>query len=200
MSGLLDKLERWRETEWPSNPGEQHTDSEGAVHREQFILKTDYWSTKILLTQPCLSRLGRRVENQSDNSAKFDLDAAEACVTAALEIARLLPDQPDARLIYTTGPWWAIVHISECLHSMEQVIYTDLTINISSHTVYVCTSPRYDVQLPRQEGGEFRCNRINQEANALVEGFAGERCCSCSGICCCSGYLRIICSNDPDQG
>jgi hypothetical protein len=112
ISGLLDKLETWRETEWPSNPEEQHTDSEGIVHREQFILKTDYWSTKILLTQPCLSRLGRRIENQIDTSAKFDLDAAEACVTAALEIARLLPAQPDARFIYATGPWWAIIHTS----------------------------------------------------------------------------------------
>jgi hypothetical protein len=112
VSDLLKKLKRWSETEWPSDPEEEDKSPEGDSRRRQFVLKTDYWSAKIILTQPCLSRLGRRIENQSDVSAKFDLDTAEICVTAALEIAKLLPTQPDARFIYTTGPWWAIVHTS----------------------------------------------------------------------------------------
>jgi hypothetical protein len=112
ISDLLDRLERWNKIAWPGSPEEEHKDADGDVHCKQTILETEYWSTKILLTQPCLQRFGRRIENQSDTSAKFDLDAAQACVTAALEIVRLLPTQPDARSIYMTGPWWAIVHIS----------------------------------------------------------------------------------------
>jgi hypothetical protein len=92
---------------------------EGKSYREQFVLKTDYWSTKILLTQPCLRRLERRVQEQSSTYAEFDTKAAEACVTAALEIAKLFPAQPDVSFIYTEGPWWAIVHISQYLPSVK---------------------------------------------------------------------------------
>jgi hypothetical protein len=112
ISDLLDKLESWKKTAWQESSGEKHKDADETVHRKQVILETEYWSTKILLTQPCLHRLGHRIENQNDASAKFDLDVAQTCVTAALEIVRLLPTQLDARSIYMTGPWWAIVHIS----------------------------------------------------------------------------------------
>jgi hypothetical protein len=106
ISDLLDKLESWKKTAWQASSREKHKDADETVHRKQVILETEYWSTKILL------RLGNRIENQNDTSAKFDLDVAQTCVTAALEIVRLLPTQLDARSIYMTGPWWAIVHIS----------------------------------------------------------------------------------------
>jgi hypothetical protein len=87
--------------------------------REQFILEIDYWSTTILITRPCLCRLERRIQNQSDNSAKFNAKTSEACVNAALEITKLFPDQPSIDFIYSKGPWWAIIHISKCLSSEE---------------------------------------------------------------------------------
>jgi hypothetical protein len=72
-----------------------------------------YWSATILATRPCLCRLERRIRNQSDSSANFDANAAEACLNAALEIAKLFPSQPNIEFIYTNGPWWNIVHISK---------------------------------------------------------------------------------------
>lgn len=72
----------------------------------------DYWSTKVLITQPCLRSLGWRVENQSSTSADFDTKMAESCITAALELAKMFPVQLNTDFVYKEGPWWAIVHIS----------------------------------------------------------------------------------------
>ena len=98
---------------------------EGKPHPEQFVLKIEYRSTKTLLAQPCLRRLERHIQNQSVPSTEFDTKAAEACVTAALETAKLFPAPASAEFIYSKGPWWAIVHISQCLPSLEWATYTN---------------------------------------------------------------------------
>ena len=92
---------------------------ETEFEREQFLLKIEYWSTKILITRPCLCRLERRIRHQSDTSANFDANAAEACVNAASEIVELFPEQPNLDYIYSNGPWWVIIHISKCQSSEE---------------------------------------------------------------------------------
>jgi hypothetical protein len=71
----------------------------------------NYWSTKILITRPCVCRLERRIQNQSNMSASFDAKAAGICVNAAMEMVKLFPNQPNVHFIYSKGPWWVIVHI-----------------------------------------------------------------------------------------
>jgi hypothetical protein len=73
---------------------------------------TEYWSTKMLITRPCLCRIEGRIRNESNTSATFNAKTAVSCVEAALQTTSLLPDQPDINFIYPRGPWWAIVHIS----------------------------------------------------------------------------------------
>jgi hypothetical protein len=89
------------------------------LEREQFLLKGEYWSTKMLVTRPCLCRIDRRIRDESNASAKFNKTSAEACVEAALEMTRLFPDEPDLDFIYSEGPWWAIVHLSKCLPNVN---------------------------------------------------------------------------------
>ncbi|KAF1849131.1 uncharacterized protein K460DRAFT_280163 [Cucurbitaria berberidis CBS 394.84] len=110
ITGLLAELEEWKKESLPQilGPGHpQQLDDE----RERFLLRISYWSTKILITRPCLCRLERRIENESNRSVDFNSQAAEACVEAARELTKLLPDQPDADFIYSSGPWWTVIHI-----------------------------------------------------------------------------------------
>jgi hypothetical protein len=73
------------------------------LEREQFLLKADYWSTKMLVTRPCLCKIERRIRNESKASVEFNKTSAEAYVGAALEMTKLFPDDPDLDFIYSKG-------------------------------------------------------------------------------------------------
>lgn len=79
--------------------------------REHIMLAFSLFSTKILITKPCLCRLDQRIQGQSKRSASFNQTMAKECVEAAREISELLPDTPDPVQIYQNGPWWCIIHI-----------------------------------------------------------------------------------------
>lgn len=81
--------------------------------REQSLLLMRYWSTRILITRPCLCRTERRIRNESDVSAAFNSEMASICVKSARELAALFPHTPDLVFVYRRGPWWDIVHISK---------------------------------------------------------------------------------------
>jgi hypothetical protein len=116
---LLDHLEEKSEAALLKESEIEPLNHQGDLDREQFFRKTDYWSTQILITRPCLIRSKQLIQNQSQASAKFDAKASKACVTAAVEIVELFPDQPTVDFIYTKGPWWAIGHISKRISSEE---------------------------------------------------------------------------------
>ncbi|KAF2822877.1 hypothetical protein CC86DRAFT_396455 [Ophiobolus disseminans] len=116
---LLDELAEWKAN---ASIGDSLADGhvgkvkgkgkqKADLDREHFLLKTDYWSTKILITRPCLCRIERRIRNESDFSADFNTTTAKECVEAALEITHLFPDDPDLAFLYSKGPWWSIVHL-----------------------------------------------------------------------------------------
>jgi hypothetical protein len=125
ISDLLDDLKSWSKAVLLTNPEVEHVGLEGSSYREQFILEMNYWSTKILITRPCLYRLERRNQTQRNASVESDTKTAEACVAAALEIVKLFPDQPDAESIYSKGPWWEIIHISQYIPRVELTTYPD---------------------------------------------------------------------------
>ncbi|CAO2653872.1 Nn.00g106050.m01.CDS01 [Neocucurbitaria sp. VM-36] len=110
ITELLDELEQWSKASLPTDSetvdSAQHQD-----RRERFMLRMYYWSTKILITRPCLCRIERRIANESNSSENFNSQAAETCVDAARELTKLFPDQPDPNFIYASGPWWTVVHI-----------------------------------------------------------------------------------------
>jgi hypothetical protein len=47
---------------------------------------------------------------------------AETCVEAAQEMTKLFPDNPDTGYVYSQGPWWDVVHISEHNLSKQSLI------------------------------------------------------------------------------
>lgn len=109
----LSDLEKWSKNSLsnyivPGSPQQSH------MEREQVLLQMQYWSTKILITRPCLCRTERRIKNESDRSARFNSEMAEICVNSARALTALFPGEPSPDFVYKTAPWWSIVHISRC--------------------------------------------------------------------------------------
>ncbi|KAL6233679.1 hypothetical protein BDW75DRAFT_251898 [Aspergillus navahoensis] len=80
-----------------------------ACERERLNLAFSYYSTKILITQPCLSRILLQAswDNQNEN---FCTAMAGICIDIASQVLELLPNSPDLAWIYRMSPWWCIVH------------------------------------------------------------------------------------------
>lgn len=91
----------------PGDPQKSRTE------REQSLLQMHYWSTKILITRPCLCRTERRIKHESNQSAQFNSEMAEICVNSARALTALFPDNPGPSFVYEQAPWWSVVHISE---------------------------------------------------------------------------------------
>jgi hypothetical protein len=122
ISECFDELETWSKVALTENPRYQGRGENLNVNRQQLLLRLDYWSTKMLVTRPCLCRTDQRIRDESKPSADFNATSGEACVEAALEMTKLFPDEPDLGFIYSQGPWWAVTHFSKCSSYDEYVI------------------------------------------------------------------------------
>jgi hypothetical protein len=116
---LLQELEEWSRDAFGGNasPGGPQ---QGQAERERLLLQMHYWSTKILITRPCLCRTERRIKNESDTSAIFNAEMASSCVDSARALTALFPGKPDSSFVYMKAPWWNVVHISKC-NALEQL-------------------------------------------------------------------------------
>ncbi|KAF2190426.1 hypothetical protein K469DRAFT_559877 [Zopfia rhizophila CBS 207.26] len=87
----------------------KESDLESQTHtRERMLLGFYYFSAKILLTRPCLGRLGQGSKGNMTDT--YVCRMTQACIDAAKATANILPDCPDPLFLYQTGPWWSIVH------------------------------------------------------------------------------------------
>ncbi|KAF2275018.1 uncharacterized protein EI97DRAFT_434582 [Westerdykella ornata] len=133
VTGLLGRLDAWASS---ITPGLDFMSPKAAVNdewrQERMVLAYNYYSTKILITRPCLCRIDRHVPSQSQDSDEFNMRMSEECVEAAASIASLLPDGADQigiRAYYVT-PWWSMVHF------LMQAI-TTLLLDIFSVTIQI---------------------------------------------------------------
>lgn len=70
-----------------------------------------FHSTRVLINRPCLCRLDRRIDGQSDLSGSINAAAAHRCVTSARAILALLPNnEPEPGIIYRGPLWWMGFH------------------------------------------------------------------------------------------
>ncbi|OCK81675.1 hypothetical protein K432DRAFT_294972 [Lepidopterella palustris CBS 459.81] len=109
MMELTKQVDHWA-TNLPDVLDFNRKDPDSSFKRERMILELFYHSTLIIISRPCLCRLERRIENQTDASATFNKKTAKACINAAMAMTDILPDQPDPITLYKSGPWWCIVH------------------------------------------------------------------------------------------
>ncbi|KAL2817369.1 fungal-specific transcription factor domain-containing protein [Aspergillus granulosus] len=80
-----------------------------ACEKERLSLAFSFYSTKILITQPCLSRLLRQASWDSQIEA-FYTTTASLCGELATQMLELLPSTPDLSWVYQLSPWWSLVH------------------------------------------------------------------------------------------
>jgi hypothetical protein len=82
----------------------------GSWSRHQVSLALNYYSARIVLNRPCLSRPG--IDKKSGirlPESQFDNDTASTCLRASLALIAVLPDQPDATWAYNVSPWWNLL-------------------------------------------------------------------------------------------
>ncbi|KAI4659229.1 uncharacterized protein J4E78_005655 [Alternaria triticimaculans] len=112
ITELLKELEDWVKTALPSDDiRPSNFTQRPELNRERFLLRIYYWSTKVLITRPCLCRIERRIATESSKSMNFNAESAETCVESARNMTMLFPEQPDTQFIYSQGPWWDVVHL-----------------------------------------------------------------------------------------
>ncbi|KAL2815083.1 fungal-specific transcription factor domain-containing protein [Aspergillus cavernicola] len=100
-----------RADNWLSKlPAELHfTQGAPDCEKERLSLAFSFYSTKILITQPCLGRILRHAAWDTQIET-FCPTMAEMCVELASQMLDLLPDTPDLAWAYRLTPWWCIVH------------------------------------------------------------------------------------------
>ncbi|PVI05666.1 hypothetical protein DM02DRAFT_650343 [Periconia macrospinosa] len=109
ITSLMRELDKWAVHARLMGQTEKGA-SEVRMHRNDQLLAFHYLSAKILICRPCLCRLKGHGE-RNDTLVELTKEAAGACVSAALAMTRLLPDQPDRlQTAYFQTPWWAIIH------------------------------------------------------------------------------------------
>lgn len=112
IAHLFEELDLWL-VSLPKalNPFEDNG-SDYSMQQERNILKTYYYSTRILICRPCLCRIDRRIKSQTASSNKFNRTIAAHCVSAAKSIAACLPEDMTVwnKEIYRIFPWWGVVH------------------------------------------------------------------------------------------
>ncbi|KAF3930251.1 hypothetical protein ABW20_dc0105835 [Dactylellina cionopaga] len=108
ITSTTAKLEKWK-SEVPADlfPPHQSPEPDLQVQRKKLLLYLDYLNTVILLNWPCLCRV-KAVE--AAQSRPFNRAASVACVTAALEIIKLLPDDIRPADFWNVFPWWIILY------------------------------------------------------------------------------------------
>lgn len=68
-----------------------------------------FYTTKLIISQPCLRRLAYRPSRERSSGAVCHTMAA-ICVQAAGQVLDLLPDEADISCLYEISPWWCVLH------------------------------------------------------------------------------------------
>jgi hypothetical protein len=125
IKDLLQGLEVWSSRALSGTETRSGSSRQGEAEREHLLLQMNYWSTKILITRPCLCRTEHRIQNESDTSAAFNVQMAKICVTSARELVALFPGEPDLDFVYTKAPWWTVIHLSEYQDELAELLNAD---------------------------------------------------------------------------
>ncbi|KAE8167946.1 hypothetical protein BDV40DRAFT_284434 [Aspergillus tamarii] len=101
---LNTKLDNWSSRLSPELQF-QDTKVESDIYiRQRVSLAFRFYSTKLILLQPCL----RRATKQPNNALCEKL--ADSCVESAYQMLSLFPDCPDTSWLYNISPWWCTLH------------------------------------------------------------------------------------------
>ncbi|KAK6330984.1 hypothetical protein TWF718_003178 [Orbilia javanica] len=108
ITSTTSKLRKWK-NEVPADLFSPQVTPEPdlQVQRKKILLYMDYLNTVVLLNWPCLCRV-KAVE--AAQSRQFNREASITCVTAALDIIKLLPDDLRPTDFWAVFPWWIVLY------------------------------------------------------------------------------------------
>ncbi|KAJ5762085.1 uncharacterized protein N7511_005467 [Penicillium nucicola] len=72
-------------------------------------LAFQFYSTKLMITQPCLHRVMYAMPDDGPPS-NLCSTMATTCVQAACQMLDLLPSDPDTTWLHESSPWWCMLH------------------------------------------------------------------------------------------
>lgn len=78
-------------------------------HRQRTSLALRFYSTKIIVSRPCLRRIASEHLVEKTTDPFWDTMAA-TCVQMAGHMLDVLPDEYDSSWLYKCSPWWCISH------------------------------------------------------------------------------------------
>ncbi|PLB50406.1 hypothetical protein P170DRAFT_353359 [Aspergillus steynii IBT 23096] len=107
ISTLNGKIDAWL-TRLPV--AFQFTQGTRGFERERTNMAFFFHSAKILVAQPCFSRLTRQTSG-TDITGNFCESMAIACVDLAVQMLEIFPEHPDSSWIYGVSPWWFLLHL-----------------------------------------------------------------------------------------
>lgn len=79
-----------------------------AFERQISSLAFRYYSTKLIITQPCLRHASR--QDGTPSLGNFCDMMTDQCVDIATQMLALLPEPPDTSWLYHIAPWWCVLH------------------------------------------------------------------------------------------
>ncbi|KAE8389204.1 fungal-specific transcription factor domain-containing protein [Aspergillus alliaceus] len=100
--------------------------------RQRSCLAFRFCSAKILITQPCLSRVTRKAPGV-EIPGNFCNTMAAMCVDLAGQMLDLLPDSPEPSWVYHVSPWWCVLHF---LMQSTAVLLTELLLLAKAGTIH----------------------------------------------------------------
>ncbi|KAI1832370.1 transcriptional regulator family: Fungal Specific TF [Penicillium roqueforti] len=77
--------------------------------RQRASLAFRFYTTKIVISQPCLRRIAHQPPGSTSPGPICDT-MASICVEAARKMLSTLPDRTNASLLYEVFPWWCVLH------------------------------------------------------------------------------------------
>ncbi|KAJ5987827.1 hypothetical protein N7481_003037 [Penicillium waksmanii] len=77
--------------------------------RQRVSLAFHFYTTKLVISQPCLRRLAHQVLGTPSPSSVCDI-MATTCVESAQQMLDILPEEPDVNWLYEASPWWCVLH------------------------------------------------------------------------------------------
>ncbi|KAJ5721041.1 uncharacterized protein N7483_008975 [Penicillium malachiteum] len=108
MSTLNNTADNWL-SRLPTEFQFTKFDSDQPFALQRVSLSFQFYTTKLVIAQPCLRRLAHQPVGDSPSGSICDT-MASMCVQVARDMLSLLPDETDIHLLYQVSPWWGILH------------------------------------------------------------------------------------------
>ncbi|KAJ5179864.1 C6 transcription factor [Penicillium capsulatum] len=108
ITTLNSKADNWL-SHLPSQLCFAPLDQDDPLARWRTGLGFHFYTTKLIITQPCLRRIAYQTPSVAVPSAVCN-SMASLCVQVARQMLALLPDQVDTTWLYSMTQWWCILH------------------------------------------------------------------------------------------